>query len=111
LSPKRRLILQSDIPAHNRTVKLGLASCLLALLAGVVFLILMALFALKILFWPLVLVQFGAAGLGLLSALAGMISSRGQGLKPILSIMGLVLNLPLAFMGLVIFGLVFGQRH
>ena len=90
------------------TRKLGAISCIAALFPGIIY----ASFT-----WTkepqfnLIFVLFGVAVFGFLAGLAGLISSRGQGRVPILSIIGCVLNVPQAFWGLMLIVVVFGQRH
>ena len=90
------------------TRKLGAISCIAALFGGIIY---ASLTSTKEPHLNWIFVLFGAAVLGLLAGFAGLISSRGQRRVPILSIIGCVLNVPPAFVGLMLIAVIFGQRH
>jgi hypothetical protein len=84
---------------ENWTRTLGAISCVAALFAGIIYASLTSTNE-PHLNWIFVL--FGVAVLGLLAGFAGLISARGQRRVPTLSIIGCVLNVPPAFVGLVL---------
>ncbi len=92
----------------NWTRRLGAISCFAAVIAGLIYAGLVSSEG-PHLNWIFTL--FGVAAVGLVAGLAGLISSRGQGRVPILSIVGCILNLPSAFVGLMGVAVIFGQRH
>ena len=92
----------------NWTRRLGAISCFAAVIAGLIWAGLASSEG-PHLNWIFTFV--GVAAVGLVAGLAGLISSRGQGRVPILSVVGCVLNLPLAFVGLMLIAVIFGQRH
>ena len=57
----------------------------------------------------LIFAMFGIVVLGLLSGIAGLISSRGEGRLPISSIVGCVLNLPVVVAMLLVLTVMFGH--
>ena len=83
----------------NWTGKLGAVSCAGAVLAGLIY---AGLVSSKDAHPIWIVALFGLAAFGLLSGLAGLISSRGRGRASIPSIVGLVLSLPLAYVGLML---------
>jgi hypothetical protein len=88
-----------------RTQELGFISCASAFVAY--FILLFA----GILLYVLFPVVFGAAAFGLLSGLRGMISARGQGRIPVVSIVGILLNLLPAYVGLALIAAVLFGGH
>ena len=92
----------------NWTRRLGAISCFAAVIAGLIYAGLVSSKG-PHLNWTFAL--FGVAAVGLVAGLAGLISSRGQGRVPILSLVGCVLSLPSAFVGLMGVAVIFGQRH
>ena len=88
------------------TRKLGATSCGAFLMAAPVYLILVSS---KDYHPYLIFTMFGLVVLGLLSGIAGLISSRGEGRLPIASILGCVLNLPVVIGMLLVFTVMFGH--
>ena len=92
----------------NWTRRLGAISCFAAVIGGLTY---VGLVSSKDSHVNGIFALLGVAAVGLVAGLAGLISSRGQGRVPILSIVGCVLNLPPAFAGLMAVAVMFGQRH
>jgi hypothetical protein len=90
------------------TRKFGAMSCFAAVLAGLIY---SGLASSKEPHLNWIFVLSGVAVLGLLSGIAGLFSSRGKGRMAVLSIVGCVLNLPSAVVGLMLVAVIFGQRH
>ncbi len=90
------------------SLALGAVSCLASPLAGVIY------FALRSskephLDW--IFVMFAVATVGVLSGIAGLISSRLKGRAAVLSAVGCVLSLPSTFVGVMLVAVIFGQQH
>jgi hypothetical protein len=85
---------------------LSATSCLAAVSAGLLY---ASLVGLKEPHLSLIFVLFGLGVLGLISGLAGLISLHGR--DRILSIVGFLLSMPTAFIGLTLVAAIFGQRH
>ena len=89
------------------TRRLGVTSCLAAVLSGIIY---AGLAAAKGPHLNWIFVLFGMGVLGVLSGLAGLVSSRGEGRVPVLSIVGCVLSLPSAVVGLLLVTVILGHR-
>jgi len=90
------------------TRNLGTVSCILALLAGIVYLGV----ALSKEYHPNFIFFFFISGVaGLLLGIAGLVSSLWQGRASMLSILGIALNLAPAYVGFVATAIMFGQQH
>lgn len=90
----------------GRTRKLGAVSCGAFLLAAPVYLILVSS---KDYHPYLIFTMFGLVVLGLLSGVAGLVSSRGEGRLSVTSIAGCVLNLSVVVGMLLVFTVMFGH--
>ena len=92
----------------NRVQRLGAVSCAASVFAALVY---AGLASSREAHLEWIFVLFGVAILGLLSGIAGLISSRGGGRIPVLSIVGCILNLPTVGIGLMLVTVIFGQQH
>ena len=96
------------ITRQSWSLGLGVVSCLASLSAGLIY------FALRSTKEPhldWIFVMFAVATVGVLSGIAGLISSRVKGRAAVLSAVGCVLSLPSTIVGLMLVAVILGQRH
>ena len=87
---------------------LGATSCILALLAGIVYLGLV----LSKEYHPNVMLLFILSGVaGLLLGITGLVASLWQRRVSMLSLLGIALNLAPIYLGYVFLAVIFGQQH
>lgn len=95
------------VKAGGWTQKLGAISCCAFVVAALIYI---SLVSSKDYHPNWIFALFGAAVVGLLSGVAGLLSSRGRGRLPVTSIVGCVLNLPVLILVLLLFTVMFGHR-